>query len=124
MRIIKNATAVLMAAFVAMTAICLSFGKDIRDALSPKVSIVFPEYYDLDGQMYSSVPANAVIADETGCYMFVAEESKKYPERCYVSVKKEIFNCRFIGDKAIIPYSFSSARVIIGEVYDGQRVVF
>lgn len=127
MRMRKILTAAIIGAFTVLTAVCLAFGPDIRDELSPEVICVFPEYISVGKQLLLSLPAETVRYDEAGtAYVMTAVVSEKYPERCYEARRKDVKLLRTEGETAVISYGVTSGdRIIITEnVRDGQRVIF
>lgn len=127
MRMRKILTAAIIGAFTVLTALCLAFGPNIRDALSPNVEYVFPEYLMGNGQMLLTLPAEAVRYDEAGtAYVMAAVVSEKYPERCYEAKRKDLKIYKTEGETAVISYGVTiSDRIILTEnLHDGQRVVF
>lgn len=122
----KVLTAVFLAVFIALTAVCLIFGSQIRDALSKRVLYIFPEYQLVDGQLFLALPTEAIRYDELGGeYVLIAEVSQKYPERCYEAQKKEVRIYKTYGQTALISYGVQTGdRVIVaGDVTDSERVI-
>ena len=122
----KVLTAVFLAVFIALTAVCLIFGSQIRDALSKRVLYIFPEYQLVDGQMLLALPTEALRYDDLGReYVLMAEVSQKYPERCYEAHKKEVRIYTIDDQIVLISYGVQMGdRIIIeGDVTDSERVI-
>ena len=122
----KVLTAVFLAVFIALTAVCLIFGSQIRDALSKRVLYIFPEYQLVDGQLFLALPTEAIRYDELGGeYVLIAEVSQKYPERCYEAHKKEVRIYTIDDQNALISYGVQTGErvIIVGDVTDSERVI-
>ena len=126
MKLQRMITAAFLCAFIALAAVCHIFGAAIRDALSPNVVYVFPEYRLTDGQLLLVIPTAALRHDELGGeYVLVAEMSQKYPERCYEAQKREVRIYQIDGDTALITFGVQTGDMVIieGDVIGGERVM-
>ena len=126
MKIRKIFAAAIIIIYTAGVIFCNFFGAKLRDALSPRAEYVYPESVLADGRYLYSIPAEALITDDSGGqFVLIAEVSDKYPERCYEARKREAEAVGFDGENAIIGRGIKTGdRVIIGKILeDGQRVV-
>ena len=125
MKLRKTVTAAFLAVFVLLTAGCLIFGPSIRDALSPTVKCVRPQYAMYDGYYLLTLPAEAVRYDENGgAYVFIAEISEKYPERCYEAIKKEVRTGQTDTGAVTVQSGVQSGDMVMlnKDIKDGERV--
>ena len=122
----KILTAVFLTALISLTAVCLIFGPQLRDSLSPTVEYVYPEFAESGGAYRLSVPQKAIRYDEAGgAYLLIAEVSEKYPEMCYEAHKKEVMIYNAEGEDVILSYGVQAGdRVIVTQgITDGERVI-
>jgi len=106
----------------------ISFGGQIRDALSPKVTIteISDELYG--NKYYTKIPIGAVKTDGKNIFVYSVAQTDKYPEksniavRCPIVILEQTDSCVYIQ----IGYLGNYRYVITDSdkpVSDGERVV-
>ncbi len=117
--------------FLASVILCTVFGKEIRDALSPTVEFVYPEYAVIttgEKQAYPSFPASAVLCDDDGQkYVFAVITTDEYHEDSYKVIREDITVLHYDNDLVYVQFDNSemSGAVAISwsrDLQDGQRV--
>ncbi|MBR4960897.1 MAG: hypothetical protein IKY52_08380 [Clostridia bacterium] len=110
------------------TILILQFcGGAIRAALSPKVEVVRPQIYAVDGRHIDrAVPMDALYMDETGMpVLWLAVEDDSSGERCYIA-KKETVSPGDTLDGYMSVRSLGVTSLVIltdpAEFSEGQRV--
>lgn len=125
MKAVKITAAAFLAAFVALTAVCLAAGPKIRDALSPTADYACSEDILLGDRLCQSLPESAIRHDGEGSYVLLAVPSEKYPERCYEARRTEVEVLETVDGRAALGYGVRPGdKALIGEdVEAGERVV-
>ena len=106
----------------------ISLGGQIRDALSPKVTVIEISDELYGNKYYTKIPIGAVKTDGKNIFVYSVAQTDKYPEksniavRCPIVILEQTDSCVYIQ----IGYLGNYRSVIIDSdkpISDGERVV-
>ncbi len=105
----------------------ISLGGQIRDALSPKVTVAEISDEKYEEKYYSKLPIEAVRTDGAETFVYSVSQTDKYPEKSYIAVRCPIVILGRSDDYVYIQIgSLGNCRYIIvnsdKNITDGERV--
>ena len=106
----------------------ISFGGQIRDALSPKVTITEISDEKYGDKYYTKLPLKAVKKDGNDTFVYSVSQTDKYPEKSHVAVRCSIVIMEQTGDYVYVQIgSLGNYRYVIIDsdkpISDGERIV-
>ena len=124
----KKLIIALMLLFIFSVVGFISLGGQIRDALSPKVTVIEISDELYGNKYYTKIPIGAVKTDGKNIFVYSVAQTDKYPEksniavRCPIVILEQTDSCVYIQ----IGYLGNYRSVIIDSdkpISDGERVV-